>query len=154
VRAQGGRGKHIQICLCLAQSAYWVTTKLGRRHRVSSYHQTSRGSDSVAVRTEKWTMPKNHKWYNVNVHFVVWDGEAKPKISFPFFVGSPHTPPPKKRRKVRKIFGFCSRDRRERTRRAISPFSVQNRFEQRIVFLHNVVKRNGAPTRRRVFMEC
>src|SRR3989344_2958036 len=51
-------------------------------------------------------------------HFVVCSGEAKPKISFPFFVGSPPHPPPRKRRKVRKIFGFCSRDRRERTRRA------------------------------------
>ena len=30
---------------------------------------------------------------------------------------APH-PPPRKRRKVRKIFGFCSRDRRKRTRRA------------------------------------
>ena len=84
MRAQGGRGKHIQICLCLAQSIMRVTTELGRRHRVSSYHQTRRGSASVAVRTEKWTTPKNHKCYNTNVHFVVWNGEAKPKISFPF----------------------------------------------------------------------
>src|SRR3989344_7425049 len=33
-------------------------------------------------------------------------GEAKPKISFPFFVGSPPTPPPGKKEKERKIFVF------------------------------------------------
>ena len=43
---------------------------------------------------------------------------AKQNQKFPFhFLSAPPTPP-RKRRKVRKIFGFCSRDRRERTRRA------------------------------------
>ncbi|OGY80587.1 MAG: hypothetical protein A3E60_04020 [Candidatus Kerfeldbacteria bacterium RIFCSPHIGHO2_12_FULL_42_13] len=31
-------------------------------------------------------------------------GEAKPKIPFPFFVGSPHTP--RRKGKVEEIFGF------------------------------------------------
>src|SRR3990167_6063654 len=58
---------------------------------------------------------------------------AKQNQKFPFhFLSASPTPPPRKRRKVRKIFGFCSRDRRERTRRAISPFAVRKRFEQSV----------------------
>jgi len=30
--------------------------------------------------------------YTIMVYYVYGGGEAKPKISFPFFVGSPHTP--------------------------------------------------------------
>src|SRR3990167_2462486 len=43
---------------------------------------------------------------------------SKTKNFLSIFCRLPPHPPPKKRRKVRKIFGFCSRDRRERTRRA------------------------------------
>ena len=38
-----------------------VTTELGRRHRVSSYHQTRRGSASVAVRVKKRANKNNVK---------------------------------------------------------------------------------------------
>src|SRR3989344_1453494 len=34
-------------------------------------------------------------------------GEAKPKISFPFFVGSPHTPPPRKEEREGKFLVFA-----------------------------------------------
>ena len=41
---------------------------------------------------------------------------AKQNQKFPFhFLSAPPHHPPKKRRKVRKIFGFCSRDRRVRS---------------------------------------
>ena len=44
---------------------------------------------------------------------------AKQNQKFPFhFLSAPPTPPAEERGKVRKIFGFCSRDRRERARRA------------------------------------
>src|SRR3989344_8450051 len=68
----------------------------------------------------------------ISIHIIVpnlpWRSKTKNFLSI--FCRPPPHPPPRKRRKVRKIFGFCSRDRRERTRRAISPFSAQNRFEQ------------------------
>ena len=34
MRAQGGRGKHIQICLCLAQSFYWFASPRAPRVRL------------------------------------------------------------------------------------------------------------------------
>src|SRR3990167_8694951 len=43
---------------------------------------------------------------------------SKTKNFLSIFCRLPPHPPPRKRRKGRKIFGFCSRDRRERTRRA------------------------------------
>ena len=43
------------------------------------------------------------------INFIYGYGEAKPKISFPFFVGSP-TPPAEENKKGKENFGFCTRE--------------------------------------------
>ncbi|MDP3800095.1 MAG: hypothetical protein Q8Q90_01595, partial [bacterium] len=44
--------------------------------------------------------------FQVVICYVYADGEAKPKISFPFFVGSPHTPRRRKKEREGKFLGF------------------------------------------------
>ena len=109
MRALGGRGKHIKICLCLAQSIIFFELSRPVTEATEFQTTTKRREEAprLAARTEKRTTPKNHKCYNTNVHFVVCSGEAKPKISFPFFVGSPHTPRRKSKRKEGKFLVFA-----------------------------------------------
>ena len=54
MRAQGGRGKHIQICLCLAQSIFFELPRPA--NEVTEFRVTTeRGEEEprLAVRTEK-----------------------------------------------------------------------------------------------------
>ena len=63
-------------------------------------------------------------------------GRGSKNQKFPFiFLSAPPPPPAENLRKEGK-FLVLYRDRRERTRRAISPFVVQNRFEQSRVIQH------------------
>ncbi|OGY08985.1 MAG: hypothetical protein A2782_01300 [Candidatus Blackburnbacteria bacterium RIFCSPHIGHO2_01_FULL_43_15b] len=54
MRAQGGRGKHIQICLCLAQSIFFELPP--NSVEATEFQATTKrgyGCASVAVRAEK-----------------------------------------------------------------------------------------------------
>jgi len=97
---------------------------------------------------------------------------AKQNQKFPFhFLSAPPTPPPAElNQKGRKIFGFCPRESASvskaqserkikfrvttRSARAISSF-FQNKFAQRLVFLHKTIlplakaTENGAPKARK-----
>jgi len=92
------------------------------------------------------------------INCIYGSGEAKPKISFPFFVGSPHTPRRKKGLRKENFWVLLPRpqgaDEARRVRittqsertmqyratthaeRAISQSSVQNRFEQSRAIQH------------------
>src|SRR3989338_795321 len=58
---------------------------------------------------------------------------SKTKNFLSIFCRLPPHPPPRKIRKVRKIFGFCSRDRRERTRRASLVVRIQFKIHSNFV---------------------
>jgi len=96
---------------------------------------------------------------------------AKQNQKFPFhFLSAPPTPPAELNQKGRKIFGFCPRESASvskaqserkikfrvttRSARAISSF-FQNKFAQRLVFLHKTIlplakaTENGAPKARK-----
>ena len=141
MRAQGGRGKHIQICLCLAQSALRVTTELGRRYRVPSYHQTRRGSASVAVRVEK----RANK--NVKIRLLFSETEtAKQNQKFPFhffFRFAAEGWGRRREKNARKFFGFCTRESASVSEARIigRQGSIQNTFELRSI--HTAIFRKG-----------
>jgi len=107
VRALGGWGKHIQICLCFAQSIFFEL--LMSTDEATDFRATTKrgyGSASIAVRAEK----RANK--NVIVRLLFSETETvKQNQKFPFhFLSAPPRPPPRKIRKVRKIFGFCPRE--------------------------------------------
>src|SRR3989338_8508574 len=74
----------------------------------------------------------------------IWKRRSKTKNFLSIFCRLPPHPPPRKRRKVRKIFGFCSRDRRERTRRAESERTIYFRFTTRSARATSFVLEIGA----------
>ena len=54
---------------------------------------------------------------------------AKQNQKFPFhFLSAPPTPTRRGKGNARKVFGFCSRDRRERTRRGIRAYDLVQSF--------------------------
>ncbi len=103
MRARDGLGQaHIKYDCALAQTELYCA--------------------SVAVRAEK----KATKSVKIRLLFLEFlKRRSKTKNFLSIFCRLPPHPPPRKRRKVRKIFGFCSRDRRERTRRAESERTIQ-----------------------------
>ena len=66
--------------------------------------------------------------------FILQSETAKQNQKFPFhFLSAPPTPPAEENKKGKEIFGFCSRDRRERTRRASLVIRVQFKIHSNFV---------------------
>ena len=87
-----------------------------------------------------WSAAKPEKakfWEYVNTCDLTELSEAEAaqqtKNFLSIFCRLPPHPPPRKIRNVRKIFGFCSRDRRERTRRASLIIRVQFKIHSNFV---------------------
>src|SRR3990167_4247327 len=78
---------------------------------------------------------------------------SKTKNFLSIFCRLPPHPPPGKKRKVRKVFGFSSRDRRERTRRASLVFSLKESSRKGYYFTafarHSELRRTQSARRMR-----